>query len=647
MLRRKLSVAAILAVAALLSVAAAGAGALRIETASIRAVTDALAQGGHGWARVVVDGLQVRIAGTAPDEAARFAALSTAAEVVAPARIRDATDVVPPQALPPPRFSVEILRTDSGVSLIGLVPGAAAQTRLVAAVGRTVGGAPVADLLDHADAPAPDGWDAAARFAATVLADLPRAKLTATPGRVRITAVAEDEAAKRRLSTRLVRAAPEGVSVALDLRAPRPVVAPYSLRFVLDTDGARFDSCTADTEEAQARIVAAGTAAGVLGKIDCPLGLGAPAAGWGRAAAAAIDAVAGLGGGTVTFADGDIALVAAPGTDETAFAAAARGLEAALPPGFSLTAQRPPDPAAAGAPELTAIRGPEGLVQLRGAVPDAGVVDTVAALAEARFGRPGLRIALTPAEGLPQGWTLRAVAGIEALARLDSGSLRVQPDTLTLRGVTGDPGLRARLTRLLTERLGERAAFTLDIRYDERLDPALNLPTPEACVADIGAVLGDGQITFDPGEPNIAAGAGAVIGQIAAILTDCEAVPMRIEIGGHTDSQGREQMNLDLSQARAEAVIDALMARGAPISGLIARGYGETRPIADNGTEEGREANRRIEFRLLDTGGPDGATDDGATDAPAGADAPATNDTSAGGDAGAAPDAEEAPDGQD
>jgi OOP family OmpA-OmpF porin len=74
---------------------------------------------------------------------------------------------------------------------------------------------------------------------------------------------------------------------------------------------------------------------------------------------------------------------------------------------------------------------------------------------------------------------------------------------------------------------------------------------------------------------------------------------MDIQIAGHTDSQGREQMNLELSEARAQAVLAALAERRAPISRISAKGYGETVPIADNDTEEGREANRRIEFRLL------------------------------------------------
>ncbi len=71
-----------------------------------------------------------------------------------------------------------------------------------------------------------------------------------------------------------------------------------------------------------------------------------------------------------------------------------------------------------------------------------------------------------------------------------------------------------------------------------------------------------------------------------------------MEIAGHTDSQGREEMNLALSRSRADAVLAALMARRVLTSSLTAKGYGEAEPIADNATEEGREANRRIEFRL-------------------------------------------------
>ena len=75
---------------------------------------------------------------------------------------------------------------------------------------------------------------------------------------------------------------------------------------------------------------------------------------------------------------------------------------------------------------------------------------------------------------------------------------------------------------------------------------------------------------------------------------------MRIEIAGYTDSQGSEGGNQRLSQQRADAVLDGLRIRRVPVSNFRSVGYGEENPIADNETEEGREANRRIEFTLIE-----------------------------------------------
>ena len=86
--------------------------------------------------------------------------------------------------------------------------------------------------------------------------------------------------------------------------------------------------------------------------------------------------------------------------------------------------------------------------------------------------------------------------------------------------------------------------------------------------------------------------------KIAVVLKECGPIPL--EIGGHTDSQGREEMNQKLSESRAQAVLTALMTRRISVASFRAHGYGEAKPIADNETAEGREANRRIEFTLID-----------------------------------------------
>jgi len=74
---------------------------------------------------------------------------------------------------------------------------------------------------------------------------------------------------------------------------------------------------------------------------------------------------------------------------------------------------------------------------------------------------------------------------------------------------------------------------------------------------------------------------------------------LRVEISGHTDSDGSEMYNLRLSQARAQAVVDYLVSRGISSSRLIAKGYGESRPVAPNDTPENKQKNRRTELKIL------------------------------------------------
>lgn len=74
---------------------------------------------------------------------------------------------------------------------------------------------------------------------------------------------------------------------------------------------------------------------------------------------------------------------------------------------------------------------------------------------------------------------------------------------------------------------------------------------------------------------------------------------IKIELSSHTDSKGTDEYNIKLSQARAQSVIDYLISKGIDKDRLIAKGYGELQPIATNDTEEGRQMNRRTEFKIL------------------------------------------------
>ena len=82
------------------------------------------------------------------------------------------------------------------------------------------------------------------------------------------------------------------------------------------------------------------------------------------------------------------------------------------------------------------------------------------------------------------------------------------------------------------------------------------------------------------------------------MATGCE---VSIEIEGHTDSRGSVALNKALSQARADTVRSYLIDNGVGAARINARGLGSERPIADNNTINGRQANRRIEFRVQRT----------------------------------------------
>ncbi len=74
---------------------------------------------------------------------------------------------------------------------------------------------------------------------------------------------------------------------------------------------------------------------------------------------------------------------------------------------------------------------------------------------------------------------------------------------------------------------------------------------------------------------------------------------MQVEIRSHTDNRGSEDYNVRLSQARAQSVTDYLSGKGISSARLVAKGYGKSQPIASNDTDEGRQLNRRTEFKIL------------------------------------------------
>ena len=129
---------------------------------------------------------------------------------------------------------------------------------------------------------------------------------------------------------------------------------------------------------------------------------------------------------------------------------------------------------------------------------------------------------------------------------------------------------------------------------------ANELASLKAQHTDRGLVLTVGDVLFAPGKAEIGPGAQRSIDKLAEFL---RAYPKRnVLIEGHTDNLGNEDFNIKLSQQRADAVRDLLIARGVSPQRIRTKGYGPKFPVVDNDSAAGRQQNRRVEVLVLNEG---------------------------------------------
>jgi outer membrane protein OmpA-like peptidoglycan-associated protein len=113
----------------------------------------------------------------------------------------------------------------------------------------------------------------------------------------------------------------------------------------------------------------------------------------------------------------------------------------------------------------------------------------------------------------------------------------------------------------------------------------------------VGSKIALRNIFFATGKSDIASGSEGELSRLIQLLNDVPT--LKIEISGHTDNVGSQSLNQKLSEDRAKAVVDYLVKRGIHKDRLKAAGYGPSRPVATNDTEEGRQQNRRTEFEIV------------------------------------------------
>lgn len=394
-----------------------------------------------------------------------------------------------------------------------------------------------------------------------------------------------------------------------DLPARRKVTSDLTLletaapfTFEATKDGATFGAAGhVPTEALRAALGALGEAAAGL-----KLAAGAPE-GWGDLAKAGVAALGHMNTGKLSISDAALTLTGeAAGPDE---AAAIEAALSALPAGSvtkSITLLDDGTPAAYtldyNATTGASIAGklPKGLdiASIAGALGLSGIAGEVKQAMSGTAGDLGVFAALKDWMGQIETMTLDAT---DAVQKLDIGVQGGVDGAAMQQALSGSlPGVEVAVATVTIS--GENGARRTNpvTGADERFMGGYWVGVPmidmgvAGCQAAADELLSTSTVTFVTGSDALDASALRVVNDLAAIAARCaEEAGLKAVIGGHTDNVGDPAENLGLSQRRATAVRRELGLRGVPATAMKAIGYGDTQPVADNGTDDGRAKNRR------------------------------------------------------
>ncbi|MGP8119290.1 MAG: OmpA family protein [Xanthobacteraceae bacterium] len=314
------------------------------------------------------------------------------------------------------------------------------------------------------------------------------------------------------------------------------------------------------------------------------LARGAPAQ-FDAAALLLIDQIARLKDGKITLTDSSVRLVgmARELGGREAIAAALKN----LPAGYTVA-----DNAIKAPPYIfQANKDPVAVtVTFTGYVPDNAVHAALVAAATRKFFDEKVVDQLKASVGAPSGFGNAATVALSALSRLSTGSLVIADREIKLSGDALYPLAADQIRAGLTGELppGWKATADISVR------PAATPVDASVCQQLFADLFTKGRIRFDTGSSTIDRDSLGLLDHLAETALRCPSAA--IEIAGHTDAAGDSGTNQTLSEKRAQAVVDYLVRAGLPAERLNAVGYGSTRPLASNETEEGRAQNRRIEF---------------------------------------------------
>jgi OOP family OmpA-OmpF porin len=426
--------------------------------------------------------------------------------------------------------------------------------------------------------------DLAGRSAAALKGTvLDKAKITAAGRDITFAADAFSEEG-RRAAVAAVESVP-GVRLVNDLTRLVPQASPYVWSIERDVVRVTLGG-SAPLPASRARLLDGARAAvnGVEIADQMSLARGAPLR-FDAAAMLLIDQVAKLKEGKITLTGTQVALkgMARDLGGREAIAAALRN----LPDGYTVgdnEIQAPPY-------VFRAYKDPvAGKVTLDGYVPDNAVHAALASAAGRKFFNEQVVDNLKASIGAPKGFADAVAPALGALARLSTGTLVLSDREVHLSGDALFEAAASQIRGGLNKELPQ--GWT--VKADLSVKPAAAPVDATVCQQLFNGLLAKGTVQFDSASATLDKDSAALLDRLTETAMRCPN--SRIEIAGHTDSDGADAVNQALSEKRARAVVDYLVKAGLPAERFQAFGYGSKIPIASNETEAGKAKNRRIDF---------------------------------------------------
>ena len=248
----------------------------RFERATEEKLEKTMFLTGNEWSNIRANGLRLHLTGLAPNESARFELIKSLGKLVEASRLRDEITLLEEENLIPPKFSLEALRNDDRISLIGLIPKNSGRKNILSTVNNISSEIKITDMLEEVDYPIPENWKKSLNFGLESLSSLNRSKVSISGENVVISAITDSQDERSRFERMLLKNQPTGIKLTLNISAPRPVISPFTIRFSKEEDNIRLDNCSADTKNTEAKILKAAKLAGMLKPRNCKIGLGVP-----------------------------------------------------------------------------------------------------------------------------------------------------------------------------------------------------------------------------------------------------------------------------------------------------------------------------------------------------------------------------------